>query len=548
MGAGVRIACVVCALTLMTHTTADIKAGSVTLKPSGVLSMLAEWEDTPKDGAKYDIFILTTLYSTEGVKVHRLNNLEFSTAKMSYNIPSGVQNQFIAGNTQTTGTFPGFVLNNAYQVYIRYVNGSNFQLNKPGGTVEQSSKASPMVQASPPLNVRACAASDRTSPCNRFVSLAFSLKIRWDWQASVGYGTYFPPNAYGLEYYIIELSDDVNFVNSVNTIMCRMGQADTTCHFGYLIAHFQNLSVASTYYYRVRGGTVIGQGQNSSTGVISLCNVETTPNAPNDPVCFLNYSSGCNAGYDYMNGCSACPAGKYASIADTTCKSCWFGQYSGEAAAVYSLCPRGTYNDEIAATTCKSCGARFYGGIAGATFSAQCDLCPSGTYINEAEKQCTSCPVGTYATWPDTTICTSCGQGMYAGATGATALSQCVACPTGKYSNESTATCTGCPEGKYGSLVAPTSVLSACTACPAGTSSTAGSSSVSTCFACPAGTYSNEVVLTCTGCPEGKYGSLVAATSVENCTACGINFFSPAQSTSRDACVCNKNFTLTNYQ
>ena len=123
---------------LLPIVLAEIKSGRVTLKPSGVLSMRAEWEDTPKDGAKYDIFILTTLISTGTVKVHRLNNLVFNTSNMSYNVGSDRQDQFIAGNTATSATvgsatFPGFVLNNWYKVSIRYYNGSGFQLNKPGG-------------------------------------------------------------------------------------------------------------------------------------------------------------------------------------------------------------------------------------------------------------------------------------------------------------------------------------------------------------------------------------------------------------------------------
>lgn len=138
----------VCVLTLISSVKAEIMAGAVTLKPSGVLSMRAEWEDTPKDGAFYDIFLLTTIQSTGTVTLHRLNNLQFETNKMSYNIPSGRQNQFIPGNGQTPGTFPGFAMNNQYRVWIRYVNAQGVQLNKAGGQVEMSLHASPMVQAS----------------------------------------------------------------------------------------------------------------------------------------------------------------------------------------------------------------------------------------------------------------------------------------------------------------------------------------------------------------------------------------------------------------
>jgi len=330
------------------------------------------------------------------------------------------------------------------------------------------------------------------------------VKIMWDRPTSVGYGTYFPSNAYGIEYYIIEISPDVNFVNLADKMTCRRGQDDTDCYYGLLIAQFRNLSVTSTYYYRIRAGTVVGQGQNSSTGIIGLCNIETTPNAQNDIACFLNYSSGCNAGYNYLSGCTACPAGKYATITDVTCKSCTYGQYTGEAAPKCLMCPPGTWSNVLQATTCMSCGGRHYSGVAGATFVSLCVLCPPGTYVNEAEQKCISCPGGTYAQGPDTDICTSCGEGMYGGGTGATELFQCVTCPAGTYANESALTCTACVAGKWAAVSATTCLTcesgkysttgNACTACPPDSDSPAESVSISNCT-CNIG-YTNEKLST----------------------------------------------------
>jgi hypothetical protein len=474
------------ALALVPHTTAIINAGNMTLKPSGVLSMRAEWEDTPKDGAKYDILIITTMWSTGIVYMHRLNNLEFSTNKISYNIPSGPQTQFIAGTTPTISaqpTFPGFKINNNYRVSIRYYNASGFLLNKPGVNLE-SSQAVAMVQASPPLNVRACAASDRTSPCNKFVSLAFSVKIMWDWQTSVGYGTNFPPNAYTIDYYIIEISPDVNFVNLVDSMTCWRGQDDAACYFGTpFIAQFQNLSVASTYYYRIRGVTIVGQGQNSSTGIIGLCNVETTPNAPNDAACFLNYSIGCNAGYDYMNGCSACPGGKYARIQDATCRQCDQGKYSGVAAPMCIACSVGTYNREILATACTNCALGYYNNKVGSYSNNDCYPCLPGQYSAVTPTAtCGWCLSGTYSTFIGSSTCFTsnpCQAGMYP-PTGATLASTCVACPLGKYSSAPAMTCTDCPSGKYSGVVGTTSE-NECTACAMNMTSPPGSVSSGAC-------------------------------------------------------------------
>jgi len=78
------------------------------------------------------------------------NNLRFNGTSMSYRIGDYNKNLFIAGNTQTVGTFPGFKLNNQYRVYINYFNAANVQLNQAGGQVEMSLHASPMTKASPP--------------------------------------------------------------------------------------------------------------------------------------------------------------------------------------------------------------------------------------------------------------------------------------------------------------------------------------------------------------------------------------------------------------
>jgi hypothetical protein len=78
------------------------------------------------------------------------NNLGFNGTSMSYRIGHYNKNLFIAGNSQTTGTFPGFKLNNQYRVYINYFNAANVQLNQAGGGVEMSLHASPMTKASPP--------------------------------------------------------------------------------------------------------------------------------------------------------------------------------------------------------------------------------------------------------------------------------------------------------------------------------------------------------------------------------------------------------------
>lgn len=69
---------------------------------------------------------------------------------MSYRLGDYNKNLFVAGNSQTVGTWPGFKQNNQYRVYINYYNANNVQLNQAGGQVEMSLHAVAMIQASEP--------------------------------------------------------------------------------------------------------------------------------------------------------------------------------------------------------------------------------------------------------------------------------------------------------------------------------------------------------------------------------------------------------------
>lgn len=477
-----------CALALVPYATAVISAGSVTLKPSGVLSMIVEWEDKPKNGTKYDIYLITTLYSTGSTYLHRLNNLEFATEKMSYNIPSGRRTEFVSGNSPTTSwnpTFPGFAPDNQYRAYIRYVNAAGVQLNSAVQSTEMSTFSAAMVQATPPLNLRTCAPADRTDPCNLFVPVAYSARIMWDRPTKAGYNLWYPTPSYDIDYYVVELSADQNFLVLADKVTCPTGLVTTRCGFNRRVVLFSNLTAASTYYYRVRAGTVIGDGQNSSTGVIRLCDAESNPNAAIDASCFLNYSTGCSAGYDYASGCSACAGGKYSRIADETCKDCEFGFYSNAAAAKCIPCPAGTYNQESStATVCTNCLLGTYSTTVGSTSRHLCNGCDPGKFSDVTPTStCKWCEPGTFQRYSASTTCLPsdpCQAGMYQGTTGATVAASCVACPMGKYSSAAALTCTDCPEGKYGGAVGATAETQ-CTVCVSNTTSPAGSTSSDAC-------------------------------------------------------------------
>lgn len=587
--------CVRClvVLALLPIVRGDIKAGSVTLKPSGVLSMIAEWDDTPKDGAIYEIYLLTTLRTTGVAQLHKLVNLVFNTTKMSYNIPSGVQNQFVAGNTATIGNFPGFRLDDRYRVYIRYLNASNFLLNKAGGSVEMSLYASPMVQASPPRNVKACDVSDTTSTqCSAFLNTS-SVRIVWDEPSSNGYNIYFPTPAYGIEYYIVELSENENYVPVTRSITCLAGEVSAKCNMIKLAVVFYDINPNTVYRFRVRAGTIIGGGLNAGdascflgyTGPDGLCSACTagkyktvTGNATCTDCVAEKYSTTVAATSEIA--CLTCPGERLSPSASSSADACYYAEcspgYSGSAEACI-ICRVGKYKTVSGTATCTDCAAGKYSSTnaEGSVTEDDCHPCransisPSGSegaylciclagyflrFGYEVDRPCTACPAGTYKSEigsPD--ACTNCIAGKSTTAVAATSVSTCLPCESGKYYIEGNA-CTACAAGTYqNSTGASTclscplnmdtlaqSISSSFCVCAAGTYLNAGS----VCTPCPAGTYQNKTGETqCVNCARGTYSPVVAATNASTCLLCPLNSDSPAQSVSYSSCTCNVNYT-----
>ncbi len=163
---------------------------------------------------------------------------------------------------------------------------------------------------------------------------------------------------------------------------------------------------------------------------------------------------------------------------------------------------------------------------------SECTKAPAGSYVKNGEL--TACAAGTYSAVEGSTACTRCATMSYASGTGNTS---CTHCPVGHYNNmegntncipcygqirSSQATsypsptgdfmpkyeCKSCATGKYAMLGDCVSTCPAgtrisgsrCMECPAGQSSSAGST---TCTQCPAGTYAPRTGSTCRACPAG---------------------------------------------
>lgn len=134
------------------------------------------------------------------------------------------------------------------------------------------------------------------------------------------------------------------------------------------------------------------------------------------------------------DGCSVCPAGKFAPAYSTDCVPC----------------PRGTYGGASGASLCTACPPGTYGNTTGATTRAGgCPLCSPGSFgVAAGAASCPACPALTYSAAAGAVACTVCatGTGSAAGATG------CAACGVGSLCASSVSGRGGSVAGGWGAL------------------------------------------------------------------------------------------------
>ena len=107
---------------------------------------------------------------------------------------------------------------------------------------------------------------ETAAPCNELAALSFSLRVYWDRIPSEKRGLGDPPpiSLYLIEYYRVEVSSSRSFQNLVANRTCQVGQADDVCIFDERVALVTGLTKAQVYFFRVLGGTIIGDGENST--------------------------------------------------------------------------------------------------------------------------------------------------------------------------------------------------------------------------------------------------------------------------------------------
>ena len=236
------------------------------------------------------------------------------------------------------------------------------------------------------------------------------------------------------------------------------------------------------------------------------------------PVPGMTAGAPCPAGYYCPtaggSGGIQCPAGTYSTGGATSlsgCIRCPTGTYStvGATSAACTACPAGTYGNATGLTTaacsaqcragyyCPAGSSQEYGGSPGQPGGISVYRCPTGTYCPTGSPTTTLCPAGTYNNGQEKTRITDCTAGAagyyYVEGSRSLVRDQCPAgyyCPRGTgppVSDPRTTTIayasgsitvgnppTPCPAGTFNQFPQGAS-LANCIACPAGRTSSPGS-------------------------------------------------------------------------
>ena len=168
----------------------------------------------------------------------------------------------------------------------------------------------------------------------------------------------------------------------------------------------------------------------------------------------------------------------------------------------------------------------------------------------EGGEICEACIAGTYKPSAGTDDCLECPEGKFLGALGSNSSAACEACPTGSesppgstsvadctcvagYAGHAGGECVECASGKYKEGVGDDE----CIDCPDGHTSAPGSTSPNACLeVCGPGSFGPDGG-PCDSCEEGTYKATSGSESCEG--LCPDNSNSPAGSTSSADCKCN---------
>lgn len=232
--------------------------------------------------------------------------------------------------------------------------------------------------------------------------------------------------------------------------------------------------------------------------------------------------------------CARCQPGRYETTTcasdgsgDTTCGTCPSGRYQNSSGASACLpCPRGFACEEGSVTPLACLPGQYQDEEA----ASLCKVCSAGRYQDESSQEsCLLCPQGAFCEAGATRV-TECRPGYHQPTAGSSSTGACLACPPGRFQNESGgAGCYPCTPGSFCAAAAQMP-----SPCLPGTFQ--GASEASECASCPKDTYSSLTgVTSCVACPEFSETATTGSFSAESCKCL---FGIESANSSSFSCVC----------
>jgi hypothetical protein len=239
-------------------------------------------------------------------------------------------------------------------------------------------------------------------------------------------------------------------------------------------------------------------------------------------------SSQAGSVYQYAVSSQSCSAGEYAPLErfppSNSCRKCEVGSFKNDTGrGLCTMCPPNSWSQRgskrVEDCTCNA-GYITFNLNQGRVF---CVACQAGKFGRDGNASCTDCPAGTYNTEVGSIsaeACLACPDNSNSRA-GSWTLTDC-ACNAGHTAAGNLQACVRCAAGTFKSAAGSL----ACTACPAGIHSPAGSTRVQDCASsCPTGFYKAAMGSEmCAACPS--FSNAQAASQVTDCK-CNVGFSGP---------------------
>ena len=249
-----------------------------------------------------------------------------------------------------------------------------------------------------------------------------SVTINWERIPSSerGYPNPPPTSLYLIEAYVVQFDTTVKFDTATRiTKEILSGTYD----FDERVVVISGLDPTKTYFMRMAGRTIIGEGKFAGPFFVPFTNTEVPFESSSmcEQCAVGTYKTSSTR---FNETCNACPVNTTSvsgssSVNNCLCQPGFVGQAGGP--CQFLVCAVGM--TESSPMKCSSCAAGTFKDTEG---SVACTVCPSGTTSQAGSDAATDCVCVAGFSGPNGGPCTSCGAGKYKTLAGSAACTDCL--------------------------------------------------------------------------------------------------------------------------